>query len=231
VHICRICAKEWRIYFATPIGWVLLGMAGLCFALGGWAAATDRRWRSLTAAMGALTFFLPGSDLRQHSFVVMVALARVLTLALVPLVTMRLFTEERRTRAIEILLTSPLSLWDVVLGKWLGAVLLHLAILAVGLGAWVATLGWHDLEWPAILATWPVLILIGAALPAAGEWVASGLKTESSAAVATFLVCGVTLKTCGSGVLHPLDISLCATVLACGLYLTWMSLEKLRAAT
>jgi ABC-2 type transport system permease protein len=47
-----------------------------------------------------------------------------------PFFTMRLLAEERRTGTLELLLTSPLRDWEVVLGKWLGALLFFIAITA-----------------------------------------------------------------------------------------------------
>ena len=53
----------------------------------------------------------------------------VIGLFLIPLITMRLFAEEKRTGTIELLLTSPISDWEIILGKWLGA-MVHVSVRA-----------------------------------------------------------------------------------------------------
>ena len=58
--------------------------------------------------------------------------ASVVGLFLIPLISMRLFAEEKRTGTIELLLTSPINDWEIVLGKWLGAMVMYLCVLAGG---------------------------------------------------------------------------------------------------
>ena len=55
----------------------------------------------------------------------------ILGLFFVPLITMRLFAEEKRTGTIELLTTSPIRDGEVILGKWLAALTLYVCILLV----------------------------------------------------------------------------------------------------
>ena len=57
--------------------------------------------------------------------------ASVVGLFLIPLISMRLFAEEKRTGTIELLMTSPISDWEIILGKWLGAMVMYLCVLAI----------------------------------------------------------------------------------------------------
>src|ERR1019366_9309130 len=57
--------------------------------------------------------------------------AGVVGLFLIPLISMRLFAEEMRSGTIELLMTSPLRDWEIVLGNWMGAIAMYLCILAV----------------------------------------------------------------------------------------------------
>jgi len=111
--ISKVAALAWRevtSYFVSPIGYVIAALmvplvsvfAFLPAVLSGVPIAMDRVY-------GGLAYLLA---------------------FMAPFFTMRLVAEERRTGTLELLLTSPVRDWEVVLGKWLGAFLFFLAITA-----------------------------------------------------------------------------------------------------
>ena len=57
--------------------------------------------------------------------------ASVVGLFLIPLISMRLFAEEKRSGTIELLMTSPISDWEIILGKWLGAMAMYLCVIGM----------------------------------------------------------------------------------------------------
>ena len=57
----------------------------------------------------------------------------VIGLFLIPMITMRLFAEEKRTGTIELLVTSPVIDLEIILGKWLAAMTLYAAMLGISL--------------------------------------------------------------------------------------------------
>ena len=59
--------------------------------------------------------------------------AGTIALFLIPMITMRLFAEEKKTGTIELLLTSPVTDIEIILGKWLGAMLLYLCVLVMSM--------------------------------------------------------------------------------------------------
>ena len=64
-----------------------------------------------------LTGFEPGSALAVHARVMLpTGMARVAAMSLLPLITMRLFVEERRGRTLEMLFTSPIGNGELILG-------------------------------------------------------------------------------------------------------------------
>jgi ABC-2 type transport system permease protein len=99
--------REFAAYFRTPVGYVFLGvftaLAGVIFYLG-----------NIATLSGELLLFL--SQLT------------MLSMLLTPVLTMRLLSEERQRRTDQLLLTSPLSLTRIVLGKYLAAA----AVLSLG---------------------------------------------------------------------------------------------------
>ena len=98
--ILQIAWKELRSYFGSWLGYVLLA---------GWTLLGGVTW----------AYALPFSASFQPADI----LANMLSLLLfvMPLLTMRLLAEERRDGTLDVLLSSPLSEWQIALGKWLGA--------------------------------------------------------------------------------------------------------------
>src|SRR6266849_5449134 len=108
-NIWIICRKELRSYFVSPVAYVLLVMFALIF---GWFF-----WNML----GAFVFYSMASQMRGEM--------NVVGLFFIPVITMRLFAEEKRNGTIELLATSPIRDVEVILGKWLAAVALYAGML------------------------------------------------------------------------------------------------------
>ncbi len=131
----------------------------------------------------------------------------VILFIVLPMVTMRLFAEERRLGTLELLLTSPVTDWQVVLGKFLGAY--AWLLIALGLTLYVPYLmhrfsgGTVDLGpyWTAYIG----LLLFGAAAIAMGVFWSSLTDNQIIAAFATFgtllLAYVITWPTEGTGTL------------------------------
>jgi ABC-2 type transport system permease protein len=131
----------------------------------------------------------------------------VILFIVLPMVTMRLLAEERRLGTMELLLTSPVTDWQVVLGKFFGAYLW--LVIALGLTLYVPYLvyrfsgGTVDLGpyWTAYLG----LLLFGAAAVAVGVFWSSLTDNQVIAAFATFgtllLAYVITWPTEGTGTL------------------------------
>lgn len=150
--------KEFRTFFQTPIGWVILFVFTM---LGGWFFfAVGSFFIQKQASMRGLFEFLPW-----------------LFLVYAPAVTMRLWAEEKRAGTVETLLTLPLKDGELVVGKYLASVgvvavwLLCLAPLA-GVVAWFG-----EPDPGPILGGFIGALLLGAAYAAIG--VAASAFTEN----------------------------------------------------
>src|ERR671911_2005607 len=128
-NVLAIAQKELKSYFASPIAYIIIGFFALVF---GWFYFV-----SITFFMQAsLQMGMPGQgQININTMAIRPLLQNVSVVALfvLPLITMRTYAEEKRSGTIELLLTSPLTDTQIVLGKFLGALGLYAAMLAVTL--------------------------------------------------------------------------------------------------
>ncbi|MBI4519110.1 MAG: ABC transporter permease [Deltaproteobacteria bacterium] len=132
-NVLTIAGKELRSYFVSPIAYVVL--TGFLL-LGGWFFFNLlARFNFLLSMYTSLRNPEAMTRLNLNEFVIAPLLHNlsVVLVILVPVITMRSFAEEKRGGTYELLMTSPLSINAIVLGKFLGAFVF--ALLMVGLTA------------------------------------------------------------------------------------------------
>ncbi len=176
-----IAAREWRALFVSPLAWGMLAVAQGGLA---WIFVT------LVADFQALQGRLAGLDSAPGVTDLVVAplfqAAAWVLLLLTPLLTMRLFSEERRAHTFELLLSAPVSASAIVLGKYLGVLaFLLLAIALVAVMPLTLALG-TTLDQGKLLAGLLGLGLLIAASAAAGLYLSLLTTQPALAAVATF---------------------------------------------
>jgi ABC-2 type transport system permease protein len=152
--------KELRIYFLSPLAYVFLSaclfLAGLFFYLG----VTLTGEASLRVLLGNLA---------------------ITQLFVLPMLTMRHFAEERRLGTLELLMTAPVSLGAIVLGKWLASLTLCL-LMFLGTLVFPAVLAYYgDPDWGVVFTSYLGLVGVAAAFCAAGLF-ASSLTDDQVAA-------------------------------------------------
>ena len=108
---------------------------------------------------------------------------------LIPLMTMRLFSEEKKQRTDQCLLTAPISLAGIVAGKFFAALCVFLCAISVYIPYIVVlhTLA-GTLEWATIIGTITALILLGASFISIGIFVSSLTESQIVAAIISFVV-------------------------------------------
>lgn len=184
-NIWLICKKELKTYFTSPIAYLLMALFALIFGWFFYVATAIFVQRSTEAQ-----FFGGGFPMNVNEWVIRPLMMNisVIGLFLVPMITMRLFAEEKKMGTIELLLTSPVRDIEVVLGKWLAALILYLAI--IGISAlnliWLFVYGEPD-KLP-ILVGYLGLILEGGGLLALGTFLSTLTRNQIIAAGATFAV-------------------------------------------
>lgn len=186
-NILAVAGKELRAYFHSPIAYLVLALyAVLCgfFFYNYTAAFVVQTFRMM--AMGQM-----GPNVSVNEYIIRPLFAGVLTvvlLLLVPLMTMRLFAEEKRSGTIELLLTSPLTDLQIILGKFLGALALYtvmvlLSFLYVGL-----LFLYGNPNARPLLAQGLGILLFGGALLALGMFISTFTKNQIIAGVVAFAV-------------------------------------------
>src|SRR5437879_4150479 len=113
----------------------------------------------------------------------------VVGLFLIPLITMRLFAEEKRTGTIELLATSPITDLQVILGKWMAAMILYGGMLLLGAVNFVFLFRYGHPDWKPLAIGYLGLLLQAGALLALGTFISTLTKNQIIAGAATFGVC------------------------------------------
>ena len=175
-----IFKKELRAYFINPVGYVYTGI-----------------FLAVSAVICAMTTYRQASYATSSYFQYMI----FAFIILIPLLTMRLFSDERRSRTEQLLLTSPVSLTGMVLGKYFAAFALFLASVLASCINFCPLLAYTIADKSAATAdvhVGPVggqmvgcligIILIGAAFIAIGVFISSLTESQLTAAVITIAV-------------------------------------------
>jgi len=161
-----IIKREFKAYFSSPTGFVFMGffllLTGFFFVMSNVLQASP----DYNAVLGSITFIF---------------------LIVVPVLTMRLISEETKQKTDQLLLTSPLSLTKMVLGKYLAAVGVFLLTLLV------TALYPVLLSFFGPVAVWEILggyigfFLLGSSFIAVGLFVSSLTDNQVIAAIVTFV--------------------------------------------
>jgi ABC-2 type transport system permease protein len=109
-----------------------------------------------------------------------------LFLFVIPLLTMRLFAEEKRSGTFELLATCPITDWGLVLGKYLAALSVIIAFLIVSVVFPITFSRIGQTEWPIVASGYLALMLLGVAYAAFGAFASTLTENQIIAAVVTF---------------------------------------------
>lgn len=184
--VLLICQKELKGYFASPIAYLLMAFFGLIFGFGIYTATRDVLRFSFQMQMQGQSAPM---NLNQQVITPLLGFGSTISLFLIPMITMRLFAEEKRSGTIELLLTSPVTDLQIILGKWLGALLLYLCILAMSMINIALLFAWGKPDIRPVLVAYLGLLLQGGCLLAIGEFISTTTRNQIIAGGVTFFVC------------------------------------------
>jgi ABC-2 type transport system permease protein len=250
-NVFTICGKELKSYFTSPIAYLLMALFGLIFGYFFFSATIFFVNIGLRAQVGGQNQPMSIND---YVIAPLLGNASVVGLFLIPLISMRLFAEEKRTGTIELLMTSPLSDWQIILGKWLGAMAMYLCVLAISALNVGLLFFWGAPDWRPILTGYLGLILQGGTVLAIGTFISSTTRNQIIAGAATFAIClllwvlswvssyndagwAAAIAYCSilthfepfsKGIIDTKDVVFYVSAIFLGLFMTARSLESLR---
>ncbi|MEG2931358.1 MAG: ABC transporter permease [Ruthenibacterium sp.] len=162
-----ILKRELNAYFDTPLGYVFVAVYYLFagyffFSYNLYGNSTDMR--SLFSILFTVTLFL------------------------IPILTMRLMSEDRRAKTDQLLMMSPVSALEIVLGKLFAALIVYLLAMSITLVQAVVLASFAPVEWSVILGHFLGLFLLGTALIAVGLFISALTENQIIAAIGGFCV-------------------------------------------
>ncbi len=178
-----IARKELKAYFSSPIAYSVIGFFALMFGFFFYSLLLyfDRQSTQAAGFGGA-----PAVNVNEQLIRPVFLNATVIFLFVLPLVTMRTYSEEKRSGTMELLLTSPLTDLQIILGKFLGAMGLYAAMLGVTMIHVGLLFVFGNPEWRPVATTYLGLLLMGGCFISVGLLISSLTKNQIVAGMATF---------------------------------------------
>jgi len=184
VKVWPIYKKEMRLYFTSPIAWVILT---IFLFIAGYFFYSIFAFFTLASMQSAMNPAM-ARDLNVTDSVLRPLFSNisVILLLLMPLVTMRLFAEERRSGTIELLLTYPVRDGAVLIGKYLAGLTLYAIMLALTLFYPLLVAYFARVEWGPLATGYLGLLLMGATFLGVGIFASSLTENQIVASIITF---------------------------------------------
>jgi ABC-2 type transport system permease protein len=183
-NIWSILKKEIKSYFSSPIAYVVIAVF---LVLTGFFFYSALWWfNSQAIQMAQNPYYAQQMNINQMVYTPLFNNMSIILLLMLPLLTMRLFSEEMKSGTDELLLTSPVSVAQIILGKFLAALVVLAVMLGLSGSLSIFTFAFGNPELPQILNGYLGLFLMGAAFIAAGVFFSSLTKNQIVSAILTF---------------------------------------------
>jgi len=184
-NILAIAHREIKAYFGSPIAYIVMGVFAVLFGYFYYILLVffDRQSMQM-AGMGGPQAVNINEQMIRPVFLN----SSVILLFVLPLITMRTYAEEKRSGTIELLLTAPLTDFEIIMGKFLGAMTLYAAMLGLTLIHIGMLFAFGDPEWRPIATAYLGMLLMGGCFIAVGLLISSLTKNQIVAGMVTFAV-------------------------------------------
>jgi ABC-2 type transport system permease protein len=250
-NVWTICRRELYSYFVSPIAWVLLTIFAFLSGAFTYIITASFVRASLEGQMTGQSFPM---NVNEQVIRPLFSNVAVIGLFLIPLISMRLFAEEKRQGTIELLITSPVHDLEIVLGKWLSAVIMYSALLLVLLIDYSFLFIYVQPDWKPVVTGFLGVLLFGACLLALGTFISTTTRNQIVAGAVGFALALLLwildwttsfgnsptvqvmsylsilshLDSFARGVIDSKDVIYYLSMICLGLFLTTRSLESLR---
>lgn len=175
-----------RSYFVSPVAYLLLVMFAVIFGFFFWNILNYFVFTGMESQMRGEMFPM---NLNEQVIRPLLSNVGVIGLFFIPMITMRLFAEEKRSGTIELLATSPVRDGEIIMGKWLAALTLYACLLLLSALNFVFLFKYGNPDWKPLAIGYLGLLLQAGALLAVGMFISTLTKNQIIAGAATFGVC------------------------------------------
>lgn len=160
-----VAKRELKAYFSSPIGYVCVGVLGALFG-----------YYFYQVLLSGSTYYISGVYNMMFMWGMMV----------IPLITMKTMSDDRRNRTDQMLLTAPVGLFSLVMGKFLAALTVYAAGLLLSLIPCVVISFFANPGWGIIFGNLLGSLLYAGAMIAIGVFLSSLTESQVIAAISTF---------------------------------------------
>jgi len=250
-NIWIVCRKELRSYFVSPIAYILLALFAIAFGFFFWNAVGIFVYEGIESQMRGGMFPM---NVNEQLIRPLISNIAVIGLFLIPLISMRLFAEEKRMGTFELLATSPVRDFEMIVGKWLAAMLLYGGMLLLTALNFIWLFRYGNPDWKPLALAYLGLFLQAGLMLAIGIFISSLTRNQIIAGAVSFVVCLLLwvigwvneydstptarmmaylsvpthFESFAKGLLSIKDAVFFVTAIFLGLFLTARSLESLR---
>ena len=187
-NFAAIFGKEMRSYFGSPVAYVMAGV--FLFFMGFNFRNLVLEFHQMTLHYQSQKAYIDQVMLNVNDMVVTDFFSRQFFIWLIvsPMLTMRLYAEEKRSGTIELLMTSPVTTWQTLLGKFAACLALYAIIEILALSLLSILTIYTRLDWGPIFAASLAVLLVGAAFISVGILASSLTENQIVAVVISFFL-------------------------------------------
>lgn len=164
--IFTIARKELKILFGSPLAWILLALVQLILT---WIFLAHLD--TFLQIQPQLVTIVNPPGVTETIIAPVFSMAAVVLLMITPVLTARLIAEERRNHTMTLLISAPISMTDIVLGKFLGLMVFFSAVIALVVALSFSLLAGGTLDFGLLLSNVVGIFLISACFASLGLYI------------------------------------------------------------